>query len=215
MLGPSLGLESPQEPSPDQAVTKTGSARPSSCEKKDEGAEAKRKREQELAELLPDLSDPNVVISMFKLKEKYTMSLSASERQTRADIHASRAVYQVDQYVKLSEVRAIVAEGLEAIHSRMVRTDELSKRTNAEMGNLQSRMRTCVQQVNSVSKLKKQFDALFHELREHELKIADLGGREADDVARIDAQLTAQTETFAEIAKQVTRLEAISEVLEG
>lgn len=165
--------------------------------------------------MLPDLSDPNVVISMFKLKEKYTMSLSASERQTRADIHASRAVYQVDQYVKLSEVRAIVAEGLEAIHSRMVRTDELSKRTNAEMGNLQSRMRTCVQQVNSVSKLKKQFDALFHELREHELKIADLGGREADDVARIDAQLTAQTETFAEIAKQVTRLEAISEVLEG
>ena len=31
LLGPSLGLESPQEPSPDQAVTKTGSARPSSC----------------------------------------------------------------------------------------------------------------------------------------------------------------------------------------
>ena len=127
MFGPSLGLDSPQEPSPDQAVTKIGSARPSSCEKKDEGAEAKRKREQKLAELLPDLSDPNVVISMFKLKEKYIMSLSALERQTRAEIHASRAVYQVDHYVNLREVRAIVAEGLEAIHSRMVRTVELMR----------------------------------------------------------------------------------------
>ena len=177
----SPGLAQSPEPGPEQAVTKGDAPRPATGE--DAATAAAAERAKELAALLPDLGELTTVLNMFKLKDRYgTLALSAEERQLRGDITASRAVYAVDQYVKLSEVRAIVADGLEAIHSRMVRTDELAKRTNGEVQNLASRVRTCVQQVNAVSKLKKGLDGCFHELREHELKLVDVAARESADV---------------------------------
>ena len=55
---------------------------------------------------------------------------------------------------------------------------------------------------------------LFHELREHELKIVDVASREQDDVQRIFIALDKQNATYDEFDKKITRLEAISEVIE-
>ena len=66
----------------------------------------------------------------------------------------------------------------------------------------------------SVSKLKKTMDKVFHELRTHEIKIVDVAGKEADDMMRVHAELEGHKAAYDEIDKKITRLEALSEVVE-
>ena len=82
-----------------QAVTKDGSTKGDSLE-----SQLPESKKRELADLL-DLSSVDNVIKMFKLREQYSRPLSQQERQAKGAIAANRCVYEVDQFVKLSEVR--------------------------------------------------------------------------------------------------------------
>ena len=82
-------------------------------------------------------------------------------------------MFQVDQFVKISEVRAIVQEGLAEIHKRILKTDDLAKRTSVDMQGMHTKMKSCIQQADRMSNYKKQIDLLFDKLKDHELKIVE------------------------------------------
>ena len=91
-----------------------------------------------------DISDVRTILSMFKIKEKYTQPLSEEEMAVKHEIDAQRCVFQVDQFVKISEVRAIVHEGLAEIHKRMLKTDDVAKKASVDMQTMNTKMKNCI-----------------------------------------------------------------------
>ena len=71
----------------------------------------------------------------------------------------------MDQFVKLSEVRSLVNEGFQAIHKEMMRTQATANKARDDMSKLNGRLKICLQQVNHVSRMKRNFDDIFDEIK--------------------------------------------------
>ena len=92
----------------------------------------------------------------------------------------------MDQFVKLSEVRSLVNEGFQAIHKEMMRTQATANKARDDMSKLNGRLKICLQQVNHVSRMKRNFDDIFDEIKAQEMRTVELEAKHNDDVARID-----------------------------
>ena len=63
--------------------------------------------------------------------------------------------------------------------------------------------------------MKRNFEAIFHEIKVQELKTADLEAKQNEDTARFDCVLETQQAAFDECMKKLTRMTAVSENLDN
>ena len=57
--------------------------------------------------------------------------------------------------MKISEVREIVEEGITALSKKMKSTDEIITKNSANLRLMESKVKNCISQVNSLQKLSK------------------------------------------------------------
>ena len=211
-----LGEEDDNDPEAEanrQTVTDASTKRGSIISLSDlKGAPESKKRE--LAEML-EISELQQVKDLFQFKEKYARPLSEQEKQLSRDIQSNRACYEVDQFVKLSEVRSLVNEGFQAIHKEMLRTQATANKARDDMSKLNSRLKICLQQVNHVSRMKRNFEDIFAEIKVQEMKTVELEAKHNNEIERIETNMQIQQCAYEEIMKKTTRLQAVSENLDS
>lgn len=79
--------------------------------------------------------------------------LSESDTKLAEDLHYRRATFQMDHYVKLTEVRGIVKEALHSILDRMSHADGIAKRNRTEISIMDSKLKNQAAAVKHLSRL--------------------------------------------------------------
>ena len=76
----------------------------------------------DVAEYGIDLQKIREVERMFNLKQE-RQALTTKQKETRKELIAARSLFEMDQFVKLSEVKAVMKEALTAIVDKMQKAD--------------------------------------------------------------------------------------------
>ena len=98
-----------------------------------------------------DLSDIENVMDLFRLKERYCQPLSKEEQAVHREMAVKRQVQEVDAFVKLTDVRTIIKEGVTGLHKQLNTCEEVAKKANADCSNFQSRIKAVDRKVSEVA----------------------------------------------------------------
>ena len=61
-----------------------------------------------------------------------------------------RFMFEKDEFLKKSEIRAIIDDGMEALQRRMRTADEVIKKNNETLRLIETKVKNCVSQVNAL-----------------------------------------------------------------
>lgn len=67
--------------------------------------------------------------------------MSESDIKLAEDLHYRRATFSMDQYVKLSEIRQVVAEAINSILDRMGKADGIARKNRTEINLLNDKLK--------------------------------------------------------------------------
>ena len=109
---------------------------------------------------------------MFEIK-KERQELNENEKKLRKELQAARAVFEVDQYVKLSEVRTVMQEAMMTVYDKLKKSDDIARDNRLKLANMGTKVEACLRTVNSVGRLQSSTDILFRNFKDHEIKIIE------------------------------------------
>ena len=119
-----------------------------------------------------DLDNIKNLHDLFQLKIK-TEGLSAEELKERERVEERRFMFEKNEYLKMNDIRSLIDEGMQALQKRMRTADEVIKKNNETLRVMESKVKNCISQVNSLQKLNKGQTILFRQFKEHEIRIVD------------------------------------------
>ena len=85
------------------------------------------------------------LMSMIEIKRN--KKLTQDEKDYIKGLEASRAVYKVDEYVKLQDVRKIMVEGLGTVYDKLKRQDDIARDNRTKLTNMNSKVEACIRTV--------------------------------------------------------------------
>ena len=114
--------------------------------------------------------------------------MSETDIKLAEDLHYRRATFQLDQYVKLSEVRNIVNEALHSILDRLGKADGIARKNRTEINQLDGKLKSQQQQVNYLKRIESGQNQLIRLQKEQQSKLADNNDRLTDIKCEMHAQ---------------------------
>ena len=109
------------------------------------------------------------LMAMIELKQN--KKLTQEEIDYIKSLEASRAVFKVDEYVKLQDVRKIMIEGLGTVYDKLKRQDDIAKDNRMKITNMANKVEACIRTVGQISKLQSASDVLFKHFKDHEMRL--------------------------------------------
>ena len=109
------------------------------------------------------------LMSMIELKNN--KKLTEEEKDYIKGLEAQRAVYNVDEYIKLQDVRKIMVEGLSTVYEKLKRQDDIARDNRLKLTNMNSKVEACIRTVGQISKLQSSTDVLFKHFKDHEVRL--------------------------------------------
>ena len=109
---------------------------------------------------------------MFNLK-KEKRKLSEKTNAMRKELMGARCLFEMDQFVKLSEVKSTMKEALMSIVDKMQKADDLAKANASTITRLESKIKAVQTAMSVVRKVENNQDVLFKWKSEHSLKLID------------------------------------------
>ena len=106
--------------------------------------------------------------------------MSETDIKLAEDLHYRRATFQLDQYVKLSEVRNIVNEALHSILDRLGKADGIARKNRTEINLLDSKLKSQQQQVNYLKRIESGQNQLIRLQKDQQGKLAECNDRLTD-----------------------------------
>ena len=73
-----------------------------------------------------------------------TEGLEPEELKMRAHLEGKRCVYEADQFLKISEVREIVEDGISALARRLRQADDTIRKSTNTIREMEGKVRGCV-----------------------------------------------------------------------
>ena len=107
-----------------------------------------------------DIGRLREVENMFHLK-KEKQKLSEKERATRKELMGARCLFEMDQFVKLSEVRMIMKEALMAIVDKVGKADDLARANAGSLSRLEAKVKALQTGMAVVKKVENSQELLF------------------------------------------------------
>ena len=133
-----------------------------------------------------------------------------------------KATFQMDEYVKLNEVRQIVANALNSLFDKLKKTEEIARKNRSEINSLDAKLKTHQQQVTHLKRVENGQQQLIRMQKEQELRLADVlselsdmrhKNRQREEVRHIqeqeiEAKLLRQTNTNSLFSQEMAQLQA-------
>ena len=154
-----------------------------------------------------DLSNIESVMDLFRLKERYCQPLSKEEQKVHREMAVKRQVQEVDAFVKLTDVRGIIKEGVTGLHKQLNTCEEVAKKANTDCATFQSRIKAVDRKVSEVAQLRKQIDMIFKLLKEQELKLIECTAAQDEDREKNDTKFKEQEETNKDLSGEMKQIE--------
>ena len=79
--------------------------------------------------------------------------MSEDDLKLAEDLHYKRATYQMDHYVKMTEVRGIVKDALNSILDRMGHADAIAKKNRTEINIMDGKLKDMLGRVKHLARL--------------------------------------------------------------
>jgi hypothetical protein len=79
----------------------------------------------------------------------------------RAAMTVKRAMFEMDDFIKMGQVRTIVNEALNSLIDRIGKSDQLAKANKTANENNETKINSLMQQMIGMQKLKNNFNLLF------------------------------------------------------
>ena len=155
-----------------------------------------------------DITNIKNLHDLFDLKMKVE-GLSKEELDMRMDLEEKRFIFERDQYLKTTEVREVIQEGMEALQRRMRTADEVIKKNNETLRVMEGKVKNCISQVNSLQKLNKGQTILFKQFKDHEIKITENHSEVVDKIRQINDSHEAMAEDNEKRDTKIEDLDAV------
>ena len=107
-----------------------------------------------------DLTKIQNIEDLFNWKMR-NEGLSRGEMKTHEEIEVDRCLFRQDDFVKISEVKEILADGLQALQKRLKQSDDIVSNNSRNLKDMDSKVKNCITQVNALQKLNKGQTILF------------------------------------------------------
>ena len=99
--------------------------------------------------------------------------MSESDIKLAEDLHYRRATFSMDQYVKLSEIRQVVAEAINSILDRMGKADGIARKNRTEINLLNDKLKAQQQQVNHLKRIEAGQASLIRLQKDQQARLAE------------------------------------------
>ena len=68
----------------------------------------------------------------------------------RERVEERRFMFEKNEYLKMNDIRSLIDEGMQALQKRMRTADEVIKKNNETLRVIESKVKNCISQVNSL-----------------------------------------------------------------
>ena len=203
----------------DGILKRSGTAESNDNGPTESGYEGAARTFQQKAVQFPEYDEESVIMMQAKEMVKKALhnlrakNLSLQGIQDIDELESKRAAYEIDSYVKMTEVRKVVNEGLNSIVDKIKKSDFVAKSNRTEINNLETRLKVQDRKVSRLLGLDKSITTVGRQCKDNAIAIIEVNNKlssEIEVVSNKNIQLTMVTD---ELDKNCVRLEAISEVL--
>ena len=150
------------------------------------------------------------LMSMIEIKRN--KKLTQDEKDYIKGLEASRAVYKVDEYVKLQDVRKIMVEGLGTVYDKLKRQDDIARDNRTKLTNMNSKVEACIRTVGQISKLQSSTDVLFKHFKDHEVRLNEHTADKKQLKEEVDATIEKVGVEIKSLNARITQCEALQDL---